>query len=919
MTNSNYRDACNKVPSSGKFLPSNKFASSSTFSTSSSPTSNSSLSSSGRTMTPYERHKGHRPNIKHIRVFGCPVLYRIHKTAKWEQQGRRGVHIGPARDSAGYKIYNPMYRVTAISNDVIFDENFVSATSRTLPVRNRDGELLRTFPLYTSPLTRQNQMDWTGTLSNIFGSSAQQTFSDDPSEDEQNYSSENESQTGSVNPSTVSNDSPQSNFEPSQESPPQLTEESALLSILFEGGTESISKMPSKDNKQKLMIYKSETNAEENLLKTQGVPLTMEMMEQENQKDNCNYCKQKHTKHLSQESLDEEQQAFHTVETIHEEDAYALLELNPESRIKTEECLIRELDKPFFTAEDFIPEPSNEYALIKMPEGKIKHEWIQKTILEVRGLIKENTFSLDHLPEENERVTPTKVTYKAKINSDGSLNKCKARLVVRGDLQAEIPGDQWSPTASFRLLRRFIAEAARTGKSIKQLDFISAFVQAVVKERIFVKFPGCLKKYFPEELEKYFDRPLKLNKGLYGTTHSAKWWWEELHEWLESQGYECAQSERCLYVKRWPNNRWIKIINYIDDMLYIGDSEETEKDFEKAIGTRFRVEFKGAAHWYLAARITRDKLDLIMDQSRYVKNIIKRYDNGKIVVRNTPVNPDTIFTKKDCPKDDEAKALVQKEYGDIDYRSAVGSLIYLMTGTRYDICFATTKLAKFCNEPGKVHYQALIWLLGYLKQTGNLGIRYYHNEKNSPLGEMLARNNIQAEGEEITFSDSSWQDCKDTARSTGSFATTFQGGLIDYASFVPDPIAASSGEAEYNTSSVACMSVLHNRYVDQEMKNLGLEIMKNHEYTTPGGKDWKPSLILLDSTAAISMAETARCTSRTRHIDRRFHYVRQGQAAGRHKLSWISNTDQIADIGTKAVTLAALEPIMKLIYVEVSE
>ena len=61
--------------------------------------------------------------------------------------------------------------------------------------------------------------------------------------------------------------------------------------------------MPTKDNKQKLMIYKSETNMEENLLKTQGVPLTMEMMEQENLKDNCNYCKQKHPKHLSQDSL----------------------------------------------------------------------------------------------------------------------------------------------------------------------------------------------------------------------------------------------------------------------------------------------------------------------------------------------------------------------------------------------------------------------------------------------------------------------------------------------------------------------------------------------------------------------------------------------------------------------------------------
>jgi len=574
---------------------------------------------------------------------------------------------------------------------------------------------------------------------------------------------------------------------------------------------------------------------------------------------------------------------------------------------------------PEFTAEDFIPEPSNEYALVKMPEGKIKHEWIQKCIVEIRVLIKENTFSLDHLPEEDEKVTPTKMTFKAKINSDGSLDKCKARLVVRGDLQAEIPGDGWSPTASFRLLRRFIAEAARTGKCIKQLDFISAFVQAVVKERIFVKFPSCLKKYVPEDLEKYFDRPLKLNKGLYGTTHSAKWWWDELNDWLENNKYECSLSEKCLYVKRWPNNRWIKIINYIDDMLYFGDSEETEKDFEKAIGTRFRVEFKGAAHWYLAARITRNKLDLIMDQSRYVKNIIKRYDNGKIKIKNTPLNPDTVFTKNDCPTNEEEKAIIQKEYGEIDYRSAVGSLIYLMTGTRYDICFATTKLAKFCNNPGKVHYKALTWLLGYLKQTANLGIKYYHNEKNSPLGEMLARNNILTEEEIITFSDSSWQDCKDTARSTGSFATTCQAGLIDYSSFVPDPIAASSGEAEYNTASVAAMSVLHNRYVDLEMKNLGLEIMSNEEYTIPGGKEWKPSLILLDSTAAISMAESARSTSRTRHIDRRFHYVRQGQAANRHKLSWISNVDQIADIGTKAVTLAALQPIINLIYVEVKD
>jgi hypothetical protein len=242
-----------------------------------------------------------------------------------------------------------------------------------------------------------------------------------------------------------------------------------------------------------------------------------------------------------------------------------------------------------------------------------------------------------------------------------------------------------------------------------------------------------------------------------------------------------------------------------------------------------------------------------------------------------------------------------------------------MTATRYDICFATTKLAKFCNNPGKVHFQAMLWLLGYLKQTANLGIKFYNDPKTSPIGECLQRNSIPQEGELVTFSDSSWQDDKDTARSTGSYATFFQGGLIDYSSFVPDPVAMSSGEAEYNTCAIACMSTLHNRFVDKEMKNLATEYIQDDEYMVPGGIRWNPSLILLDSTAAVSMAETAKSTSRTRHIDRRFHYVRQGQISNKHKLLWITNTDQIADIGTKSVTLSALQPIINMIFVPVED
>ena len=80
---------------------------------------------------------------------------------------------------------------------------------------------------------------------------------------------------------------------------------------------------------------------------------------------------------------------------------------------------------------------------------------------------------------------------------------------------------------------------------------------------------------------------------------------------------------------------------------------------------------------------------------------------------------------------------------------------------------------------------------------------------------------------------------------------------------VPVPIAMSSGEAEYKTAAVACMATLHNSFVDKEMRKIGTEIIGTDDYMIPGGKNWDPSIILVDSTAAISVSLTAKSTSRT--------------------------------------------------------
>ena len=75
-------------------------------------------------------------------------------------------------------------------------------------------------------------------------------------------------------------------------------------------------------------------------------------------------------------------------------------------------------------------------------------------------------------------MTPCIDVYKEKIQSDGSLDKLKLRIVVRGDLQnKEMVGDTWSTTASMRNLEYFLADAAKHKARVHKLDFIGAFLQ----------------------------------------------------------------------------------------------------------------------------------------------------------------------------------------------------------------------------------------------------------------------------------------------------------------------------------------------------------------------------------------------------------------------------------------------------------
>ena len=126
----------------------------------------------------------------------------------------------------------------------------------------------------------------------------------------------------------------------------------------------------------------------------------------------------------------------------------------------------------------------------------IRKPWLKAPLKEIKNLINNQPFLIED-PNDGDPVTPCMDVYKAKIQSDGSLDKLKLIIVVRRDLKnKEMVGDTWSPTASMRNLKYFLADAAKHKARVHQLDFIGAFLQAKVKNRVFVKLDMRYVDYF---------------------------------------------------------------------------------------------------------------------------------------------------------------------------------------------------------------------------------------------------------------------------------------------------------------------------------------------------------------------------------------------------------------------------------------
>ena len=565
---------------------------------------------------------------------------------------------------------------------------------------------------------------------------------------------------------------------------------------------------------------------------------------------------------------------------------------------------------------EFQPAPDTWKHMTKLPPHIRKH-WVASLRKELNELIKKSTFKLGEQPNEDDPIIPTTTKFRTKLDPDGLIDKLKSRIALRGDMMrddVDMP-DTWCPIAGFRALKIFLAFVALYKQRAYQLDYVAAFLQAAVIGRKFTTLPKEWAELFPD-LKQWFGVPLLLQRSLYGDRVANLAWDETQSQWLTSEEIGCKRlsTEGSIYIKRTGKDT-LMILNAVDDQLYFSTSTELRLWFEAKTQERFDVQLLGQANWYLQSRITQHAdYSVTLDQARYAALIASRHlppvaisdiTDAKKAHFAAPLPVSATFTKEDCSENYCEVLKLEREFG-FEYAAAVGSLIYLIN-TFIKLNFAVRKLARFMQKPGRKHFKYLKHLLQHIQfHRCSGGIKFYADVTKSPLHQAMVDSDAKnmMDFPIIALSDSSFQDCEDTGRSTGGYLIFYMGAVIDAAAVVPPIVTNSTGEAEYTTAALCIMACAFVRKIVNEI--LGKPI--DAHLTIPLG---------LDSKAAIDIANSPKETKKTRHIARRYHYFRWNVETGATRLFTVSGIANWSNSLTKVLSAERLEQETRVYQVEV--
>lgn len=495
-----------------------------------------------------------------------------------------------------------------------------------------------------------------------------------------------------------------------------------------------------------------------------------------------------------------------------------------------------------------------------------KHEWFGAMQEEMKSLCENHTYDLVKLPK-GKKTLKNKWVYKLKTENNSSQPKYKARLVVKGFSQKKgIDFEEiFSPVVKMSSIRVVLGLAASLNLEVEQLDVKTAFLHGDLEEEIYMEQPEGFKVKGKENLV------CRLKKSLYGLKQAPRQWYKKFDSFMMTQGYTRTSADHCVFMKKHSNDDFIILLLYVDDMLIVGRDVSKIEDLKRQLSKSFAMKDLGNAKQILGMKISRDRMNgkLWLSQENYIEKVLKRFNMISAKAVSSPLAGHFKLSSSQCPSSDKEK----EEMSRVPYASAVGSLMYAMVCTRPDIAHAVGVVSRFLSNPGKEHWAAVKWILRYLRGTSRICLCFGRGEP------ML-------DG----YTDSDMAGDVDSRKSVSGFMMTFAGGAVSWQSKLQKCVALSTTEAEYIAITEGCKEAL---WIKKFLEELGMQQEK--------------CTIYCDSQSAIHLSKNSTFHSKSKHIDVRYHWIRDVLEAKELYLEKIHTSENGSDMFTKALCKEKLE------------
>lgn len=520
---------------------------------------------------------------------------------------------------------------------------------------------------------------------------------------------------------------------------------------------------------------------------------------------------------------------------------------------------------------DFPDDPMNFEDAINREDKQV---WMDAMKLELKLLQKNNTWEIINRPK-NKKILTNKWVFCTKRKDDGTPERYKARLVVRGCEQvAGIDYDEvFAPVARYETIRTFMSICAEKQLMIHQMDVTTAYVQGELNDEIYMEQP-----LFPGS-ENSFDEVCKLMKPLYGLKQAGRQWHLRLDGFLKSLGMKQTTADPCLYVKK-EAEEMIMIVVYVDDLLISSGSVTLLDQTKRSLGKEFDIRDLGEVSNILGINVKREDATggIEMSQRTYIERLLEKYGMSEAKPVGTPMDVNRLVTKNDSPK----TAVEIEEMKRKPYRELIGALIHLANATRPDIAFSVSVLSRFCSNPGNAHWIAAKRILRYLRGTLEFKIVYEKTGK-----------------ELCAYVDSDWAGDSEDRKSCSGYVLMLANGPICWRSRKQKSVALSTMEAEYMALSEVSKEIVHRRRMLSEMDMT--------EFVT------QPTLTFCDNQSAIKFSSGQVLHDRSKHIDIRYHFAREAQEKEIIKVEYLPSGDMVADILTKGLPKMKHSKCMELL------